>query len=65
MKDAVLALKWVPTNIKSFGGDPLRVTIIGEITRASTVGLLVVSKRANGLFHRAICPRKYRTAKGK
>jgi len=55
MKLAVLALKWAQTNMKSFGGDPLRVTIIGESTRASIVGLVVVSKRANGLFHRAIC----------
>ncbi|XP_059179288.1 uncharacterized protein LOC131958336 [Physella acuta] len=54
MLDQVLALKWVQQNIKVFGGDPGQVTIAGESAGAFSVGLLVVSPLAKGLFKRAI-----------
>jgi carboxylesterase type B len=44
----------VKNNIRSFGGDPDRVTIFGESAGGISVGLLVVSPHAQGLFHRAI-----------
>ncbi|GJQ76635.1 hypothetical protein Trydic_g15495 [Trypoxylus dichotomus] len=53
-KDMVMALKWVKSNIKHFGGDPNNVTIFGESAGGAAVHLLVLSPMAKGLFHRAI-----------
>eukprot|EP00794_Sanderia_malayensis_P000224 gene218-839_t len=57
MLDQVHALRWVKKNIRSFGGDPGKVTIFGESAGASSVSLLTVSPliRNEGLFLRAIC----------
>jgi para-nitrobenzyl esterase len=52
--DQVAALRWVPRNVASFGGDPGRVTLFGESAGAVSVNLLMVSPAARGLFHRAI-----------
>ena len=54
MLDQIEALRWVQENIKAFGGDPSKVTIFGESAGGSSVGLLLVSPRSKGLFHRAI-----------
>ena len=50
----MLALKWVQTNIASFGGDPKGVTIFGESAGGVGVSLHLVSPLSKGLFHRAI-----------
>lgn len=54
LKDQILALKWVQTNIASFGGNPNSVMIFGSSAGAMSTTLLYVSPMAKGLFHSAI-----------
>ncbi|KAJ8940290.1 hypothetical protein NQ318_000112 [Aromia moschata] len=54
LKDQNLALKWVQTNIKYFGGDPKKVTIFGHSAGAAAVTYLMMSKQSTGLYRAAI-----------
>lgn len=54
MLDQVQALKWIQGNIKAFGGDPNRVTILGVSSGGASVGLHLLSPLSEGLFHQAI-----------
>nr|AHH02590.1 carboxylesterase [Holotrichia parallela] len=54
MKDQVLALKWVQSNIAKFGGNPDSVTISGQSAGGASVHYLILSPLATGLFHKAI-----------
>ena len=52
--DTLAALQWVQRNIRSFGGDPARVTIFGVSGGGQKVFWLMASPLAKGLFQRAI-----------
>jgi para-nitrobenzyl esterase len=54
MKDQIAALRWVHDNIAAFGGDPDNVTIFGSSSGANAVAMLMTSRRATGLFQKAI-----------
>lgn len=42
LKDILLGLSWVQDNIRSFGGDPTKVTIWGESSAGALVHLLMI-----------------------
>jgi para-nitrobenzyl esterase len=52
--DQLQALKWVHENIDRFGGDPGRVTALGQSAGAVDICLLMTSPMSVGLFQRAI-----------
>lgn len=49
--DWLAGLKWIQENITQFGGDPSRVTIVGQSAGAGAVLVLLGMEAAQGLFH--------------
>ncbi|CAE6372213.1 unnamed protein product [Rhizoctonia solani] len=63
LHDQRMALRFVQRHICSFGGDPNRVTIMGQSAGAGSVGSHIVAQNDNPneqLFHRAILQSWYR-----
>ncbi|CUA71847.1 Acetylcholinesterase [Rhizoctonia solani] len=62
--DQRLALKFIQRHIRSFGGDPNKVTIMGQSAGAGSVGLHLTARSANPadrLFNRAVVQSWYRS----
>ncbi|XP_004933450.1 juvenile hormone esterase [Bombyx mori] len=54
VKDVILALKWIQSNINKFGGNPFKITLMGQDGGAAMVDILLHSPKAKGLFSGAI-----------
>lgn len=52
--DCIMALKWIRKNISALGGDPSRVTVMGQSAGAKLVSTLLVSPQAKGYFSQLI-----------
>lgn len=54
LEDQIEALRWVRNNIADYGGNPDRVTIVGESAGAQSVIALCAAPAAEGLVHGAV-----------
>ncbi|CAG0968442.1 acetylcholinesterase [Myxococcaceae bacterium] len=54
LQDQTAALVWIESNIDRFGGDPDRITIMGESAGSTSVLFHMISPASKGLFQRAI-----------
>ncbi|XP_068172562.1 para-nitrobenzyl esterase-like [Antennarius striatus] len=52
--DQIAALKWVQRNIHMFGGDPEKVTILGQSSGGTSVWTMMMSPLAKGLFRAVV-----------
>eukprot|EP01147_Barroeca_monosierra_P009186 gene9186-1476_t len=69
LMDQQLALKWVRDNIRSFGGNPEQITLMGESAGAFSICFHLASPESAGLFHRviiqsAMCDMKFQDYNG-
>ena len=54
LKDQHLALTWIKENVSAFGGDPQNITLFGESAGSASVHYHMLSRKSQGLFHKAI-----------
>lgn len=54
LKDQVMAMKWVKSNILKFGGDPEKITLFGESAGGASAHFHMMSPLSRGIspnFH--------------
>ncbi len=54
LDDQATALKWVRKHIADFGGDPRNITIMGQSAGAMSIQTMLLSKKCEGIFDKAI-----------
>lgn len=54
LKDQTLGLRWVQRNIANFGGDPRRVTLLGQGAGAASAHLQMLSSKSFGEAERNV-----------
>jgi para-nitrobenzyl esterase len=52
--DQIAALRWVRDHIAAFGGDPQRITLVGQSAGATSIGRLLLEDEARPLFAQAV-----------
>ena len=52
--DQTAAIKWVYDNIEAFGGDPYRITIVGESAGSMSVSAQMATPLTRGLIHQVM-----------
>ncbi|WP_333769899.1 carboxylesterase/lipase family protein [Streptomyces sp. IBSBF 2435] len=52
--DQIAALRWVREHAAAFGGDPERITVLGQSAGAQSIIALMAAPAAAGLFQRAV-----------
>jgi para-nitrobenzyl esterase len=57
--DQIAALRWVKAHIAAFGGDPARVTLMGESAGGTDIAVLAAMPGADTLFARAVIESGY------
>jgi len=62
--DVIAALQWIKVNIAAFGGDPAKVTIMGQSAGAQAIVALLQAPQARGLFRAAIIDSGVRAGAG-
>lgn len=50
LRDFIFGLEWVRDNIKHFGGNPKKVTLMGSLGGGALVNMLLYSEKVKGLF---------------
>lgn len=53
LKDTTMALRWVRQNIAAFGGDPEKVTLMGQSAGSVAVNMHLMSNHSRGLYKNA------------
>ncbi|HEY2717866.1 MAG TPA: carboxylesterase family protein [Solirubrobacterales bacterium] len=54
LQDLCLGLEWVAENVAAFGGDPGRVTVVGQSVGAHAIACLAAIPAARSRFHRVV-----------